>query len=182
MPMSRSTPFLYWSLEMNTMLIWSGLPDFAISLSLMLGSGVNFCESTAFGIVKVLLGSYFALKTKLSLQAWLTQMAASRSRKDHVISLLIWMPDRSLKPNRECSVNTVFSPYDLAASITQCWRTLVLWWPWTISICSRMRISRTNGSELKNERNATSPYSTGKCGRWYTFIPLAMYLTPHLLS
>ena len=49
----RSTPFLYWSLDINTMFIWSGLPDFSISYSLINGFGVNFWESTAFGIVKV---------------------------------------------------------------------------------------------------------------------------------
>jgi hypothetical protein len=34
-------------------LIWSRFPDFSISFSRMFGFGVNFYESTAFGIVKV---------------------------------------------------------------------------------------------------------------------------------
>jgi len=47
-------------------------------------------------------------------------------------------------------------------------------------MCSLIKIYRIRGKELKKLKKATSPCTTGMCGKWYTFIPLAMYLIPLL--
>jgi len=67
--MSRSTPFLYCNLDMNTILIVLGFPVFAMASFLISLEGVNRLESTALGMVKVCYGLTLALSTKLSLQA-----------------------------------------------------------------------------------------------------------------
>jgi len=55
---------------------------------LKLGFGENLLVSTAFGIVKQWYGLILALRVKLSLQAWETQMAASTSFRYHLQNLL----------------------------------------------------------------------------------------------
>lgn len=88
-------------------------------------SGKNLYESTAFGIVKQEFGLNFVRRQKLSLHAFETQIAASRSLTAHFKSLLRFIPAASWKPKSECSVKTVFNPYNFAAMITVYYKTLV---------------------------------------------------------
>jgi hypothetical protein len=60
------------------------------------GFGWNLFVSTAFGIVKQVYGLILALKVKLSLQAWDTQIEASTSLRYHLHILFIYMHPRSL--------------------------------------------------------------------------------------
>ena len=104
-PISRSTPLRYCNLEMKTML----MTPFG-SLLRISKFGLNLIESTAFGIIKAAFGLNLTRKQKFSLQVYDTQMAASKSLKDHFDNLFKLIPAASLYPNRECSVLMVFTP------------------------------------------------------------------------
>ena len=67
-------------------------------------------DLTAFGIIKAAFGLNLTRKQKFSLQVYDTQMAASKSLKDHFDNLFKLIPAASLYPNRECSVLMVFTP------------------------------------------------------------------------
>lgn len=86
--------------------------------NLRLGFGLNLLVSTAFGIVKQLLGLSFAHSVKLSLHAWLTQIEASMSFKYHLHILFRLMHPISLYVKCVCSVMTVLRPRDLAITMT----------------------------------------------------------------
>jgi len=80
------------------------------SLFLISKFGLNLIESTAFGIIKAAFGLNLTRKQKFSLHVYDTQIAASKSLKDHLDNLFKLMPAASLYPNRECSVLTVLTP------------------------------------------------------------------------
>jgi len=86
-PISRSTPFRYYILDINTIFITPGL-----FFNFRLGFGLNLSVSTAFGMMKILLGSDLTRKKKFSLHVWLTAIAASSSRYVHLLNLLRFIP------------------------------------------------------------------------------------------
>ena len=101
--------------------------------------------STAFGKVKHIYGLILILKVKLSLQAWLTAIAASRSFIDHFISLFNEIRPNALYSKCECSVMAVFKPINFATWRTWAATMLVLKCPWHKSIYSRINICFING-------------------------------------
>lgn len=58
-----------------------------ISFSLRKTFRVNLSESTAFEILNFIFGTIFVYKTKLSLNEWLTHIAASNLVNDHFVNL-----------------------------------------------------------------------------------------------
>lgn len=82
MSIRKSMPFLWVRRETQTMFI-------VLRGKRMLGFGANLMVSTAFGIVKQILGSIFDLKVKFSLHELLTVIAASISFKYHLLILFI---------------------------------------------------------------------------------------------
>lgn len=62
------------------------------SFSLIEKSGLNLIESTAFGIIKHDFGLYLTRKQKFSLHVYDTQIAASKSLKDHFEILFKLIP------------------------------------------------------------------------------------------
>ena len=90
-PRSKSTPFRYYNLDTKIILI----TPFG-SLFLSSKFGLKRIESTAFGIIKAALRLNLTRRTKFSLQHYDTQMAASKSLNDHLLSLFRLIPAESL--------------------------------------------------------------------------------------